>query len=78
MTKVLLWGAVIIGSLIFLKLFVLYLEPHVAFFPMRGEHETPENRGIPYEVFSLTTEDGETIHSWLLRHPQPEAEVLSL
>ena len=76
MIKPLLWGAVIVGGLILLKLFVLYLEPHVAFFPMRGEHQTPDDVGIPFEAVSLMTDDGETIHSWLLKHPRPQAEVL--
>ncbi len=76
MTKLLLWGAVIVGGLIFLKLFVLYLEPHVAFFPMRGEHQTPDDVGIAFDAVSLKTDDGETIHSWLLKHPHPRAEVL--
>ena len=76
MNKLLFWGALVVGGLIFLKLFVLSLEPHVAFFPMRGEHQTPDDVGVPFEAVSLTTDDGETIHSWHLKHPHPQAEIL--
>ena len=59
-----------------LKLLILWLEPRMAFFPLRGVQQTPENVGLPYTDVSIRTTDGETLHGWWLEHPEPRAQVI--
>ena len=59
-----------------LKLLVLWLEPRMAFFPIRGVQATPEAAGLPYTDVSIATRDGETLHAWWLEHPSPRAQVI--
>lgn len=66
----------IAGGLIALKLLVLWLEPKVAFYPIRGVQETPALAGLPFVDVSVPTEDGETLHGWWLEDPQARAQVV--
>ena len=59
-----------------LKLLVLWLEPRMAFFPIRGVQQTPEAAGLTYTDVSIATKDGETLHAWWLEHPEPRAQVI--
>jgi fermentation-respiration switch protein FrsA (DUF1100 family) len=55
---------------------VRLLEPRFAFFPARGEDVTPSALGVPYGASVVTTEDGEQVRVWTLRHPRPRATVV--
>ncbi|MGH9370079.1 MAG: alpha/beta hydrolase [Vicinamibacterales bacterium] len=66
----------VVVALIVLKLIVTWLEPRMAFFPMRGVQETPATAGLPYVDVSIRTSDGETLHAWWLEHPEPRAQVV--
>lgn len=59
-----------------LKLLVWWIEPRMAFFPIRGVQETPAAAGLPFTDVSIRTEDGETLHAWWLEHPEPVAQVV--
>lgn len=59
-----------------LKALVWLLESRMAFFPLSGEQTTPAARGVPYRDLALSTDDGETIHGWVLEHPTPRAQVV--
>lgn len=61
---------------ILLKLFVLWVEPHLAFFPIRGVQETPAAAGVAYEDVAIETEDGETLHGWWIAHEEPRGQVI--
>jgi uncharacterized protein len=66
----------IAGALIALKLLVLWLEPKVAFYPIRGVQETPAVAHLPFVDVHIPTEDGETLHGWWLEDPQARAQAL--
>ena len=44
--------------LLALKLLVWWLEPRMAFFPLRGVQETPSAAGVPYRDLRIETSDG--------------------
>jgi alpha-beta hydrolase superfamily lysophospholipase len=59
-----------------LKLLALFLEPRVAFYPLRGVTATPRDRGLEFRQLGIATADGETVTAWWLPHPSPTAQVL--
>ena len=63
-------------GVIVLKLLVSWLEPRIAFYPIRGVQETPASSGLQYADLRVPTADGETLHSWWLEHPAPRAQVI--
>jgi uncharacterized protein len=72
MTKLML----IILIVFALKLFVIWLEPRMAFYPDRGVQQTPDAMSLPYVDLRIQTEDGETLHGWWLEHPNPRGQVV--
>lgn len=65
---------VLVGSA--LLLLVRWIEPRVAFFPTRGESETPRDSGVPFEPITIDTIDGEQLRAWVMRAPNPRANVV--
>lgn len=63
-------------TLIALKLLVWWLEPRMAFFPLRGVQETPSIAGVPFRDVKVLTADGETLHGWWLEHTAPRAQIV--
>ena len=59
-----------------LTLFVRWLEPRFAFFPFRGESETPRDYGVPYEPVTIATSDGERLRAWVMHAPSPRARIV--
>jgi fermentation-respiration switch protein FrsA (DUF1100 family) len=59
-----------------LLLLARWLEPRMAFFPTRGEAETPRDFGAPFEAVSLTTSDGETLRAWRMTAPNARAHIV--
>ena len=59
-----------------LKMLVVLLEPRLTFFPIRGLETDPDKMGIPVKEIPIQTSDEETIHTWLLEHSEPRADVL--
>jgi fermentation-respiration switch protein FrsA (DUF1100 family) len=66
----------VLGGLVVLKLLVLWLEPKVAFYPIRGVQETPADAGLPFVDVRIPTDDGETLHGWWLEDPRARAQVV--
>ena len=62
--------------LIALKLLVWWLEPRMAFFPLRGVQETPAVAGVPFREVKVETADGQTLHGWWLERQEPRAQVV--
>ena len=62
-------------ALTVLALFALvrWLEPRMAFFPFRGEDETPQDLGLAFEALTLPTSDGEQLRAWRIAPPAPQA-----
>ena len=58
-----------------LKLLVVFLEPHLTFFPIKGQQSTPASK-ISHKELSLKTSDGENIHAWLLQPSDSQATVV--
>ena len=50
-----------------------WLEPQLAFFPFKGESETPRDFGIPFETVTIHTADGERLRAWRMTPPAPQA-----
>jgi uncharacterized protein len=59
-----------------LKLLVWWIEPRMAFYPIRGVQDTPSAAQLAFTDLRIATEDGETLHAWWLEHPRPVAQVL--
>jgi len=59
-----------------LKMLVVLLEPRLTFFPIRGLETDPDKMGIPVKEIPIQTLDEETVHTWLLEHSEPRADVL--
>jgi fermentation-respiration switch protein FrsA (DUF1100 family) len=62
--------------LIVLKILVVLLEPHAAFFPSHGVQRTPRDLGLAFQDLHLQTADGQTIHAWWLPHDRPRAAIV--
>ena len=54
----------------------LFLEPRVAFHPLRGVTATPRDLGLDFRPLEVATDDGEKVTAWWLPHPDPRAAVL--
>jgi len=67
--------AVLAASALMLLL-VRWIEPRVAFFPTRGESETPVDFGLPFESVTIDTADGEHLRAWIIRAQAPRANVV--
>lgn len=59
-----------------LALLVRAVEGRLAFYPLRGEDETPASFGVAYEAIDLTTSDGERLRAWWMPHPSARATVV--
>lgn len=66
----------VVVGLICLKLFVIWLEPRMTFFPDRQISRTPLDYGIPFDQTVISTEDGEALITWYLPHPDSKATIL--
>jgi uncharacterized protein len=63
-------------GLLTLKLLVSWLEPRMAFYPIRGVQETPAAAGLQHTDVRFPTADGETLHGWWLEHDAPRAQAI--
>ena len=68
-------GAFAVG-LAALALLVRWIEPRFAFYPTRGESETPRDYGVPYDAMTVDTADGEHLRAWVMRAAAPRANVV--
>jgi uncharacterized protein len=66
------------AALVVVAVGVRLVEPGLAFFPLRGEDDTPASFGVPFEALDLTTADGELVHAWWMPHESARATVLYL
>ncbi len=70
-------GLVLVGIvLVVVAGLVRLAEPGLAFFPSRGEAETPAQYGIPYVPLTATTADGERLQVWHLPRADAQAQVV--
>jgi hypothetical protein len=65
----------IVGLLILLKVFVLWIEPKLTFYPFRQIEETPEDYGVPYQEYFIDSTNAVRLWAWYLEHSKPRAEV---
>jgi len=63
-------------AIVVIKLLLLWFEPQMAFFPVRGVQQTPAALSLSFEDLRIQTQDGETLHGWWLEHPAPRAQVI--
>ena len=76
MPKAVQWLVTLVVVLAVLKLLVWWLEPRMAFYPIRGVQDTPARFNLPFADVRIPTSDGETLHAWWLEHPQARAQVI--
>jgi fermentation-respiration switch protein FrsA (DUF1100 family) len=70
-------GLVLVGlALVVVAALVRVIEPGLAFFPLRGEDETPDQHDIAYTPLTITTVDGERLHAWHLPRADAQAQVV--
>ena len=70
-------AAIVLAAVVaVLVVFVRFLEPRFAFFPLRGETTTPLDFKLDYDALTLETSDGERLRAWLIPDPQPRALVV--
>jgi hypothetical protein len=70
------YASVFVIGIAVLVVFVRFLEPRFAFFPMRGEAETPRDYEVAYESIALRTVDGEDLRAWILSGGAPRATIV--
>jgi uncharacterized protein len=75
-TEIWSWVLRIVVVLVALKAFVWWLEPRMAFYPIRGVQETPADAGVVYRDVHIDTEDGERLHGWWIEAVRPRAQVV--
>jgi fermentation-respiration switch protein FrsA (DUF1100 family) len=51
-------------------------ERHLAFFPTRGEDDTPAANGVRFTALDVRTEDGERLRAWWMPAEQPAAQIV--
>ena len=59
-----------------LALLVRWIEPRFAFYPTRGETESPRDFGVPYEALDIPAPEGGQLRAWIMRAPNPRARVV--
>jgi fermentation-respiration switch protein FrsA (DUF1100 family) len=65
-------------ALLVVVVLVRLIEPKLAFFPSRGETETPAGFGVAYRPIAVATADGQTLGGWWMPHPSARATILYL
>ncbi len=68
-------GTFVLGIAV-LALLVRWIEPRFAFYPTRGETETPADYGVPFEAITVDTGEGDRLHAWMMRASRPRANVV--
>ena len=63
-------------AIVALAVIVRVIEPRIAFFPFRGESETPRDVGVAFDALTIDTQDGERLRAWAMRAPDPRARVV--
>jgi pimeloyl-ACP methyl ester carboxylesterase len=66
----------VIAAAITLTLLARWLEPRMAFFPFTGEAETPREYGVPFDVVTIRTSDGEQLRAWRMHATAPRARIV--
>jgi hypothetical protein len=66
----------IVVVLLALKLLVSWLEPRMAFYPIRGVQATPADAGLTFTDVKIPTADGESLHAWWLDAGEPRGQVI--
>jgi len=66
----------IVLGLVAVALLVRWMEPRIAFYPIRGESGTPRDYGVPFEPLDVVTPEGDHLRAWILRASSPRANIL--
>src|SRR5689334_18870694 len=67
---------VVLAALAALTVAVRILQPRFAFYPMRGDAETPSAAGIAFQAAAIATSDREQLRGWFLPHEHARALVM--
>ncbi len=70
--------AVIVGAVAaVVKLYIVYYERRLVFFPVRTINQTPRDVGLQFEWRRFLTYDGHQLTGWWIPHPNPIATLLN-
>jgi len=58
------------------KLYIVYYERRLVFFPVRQVNQTPRELGLDFEWRRFLSYDGHLLSGWWIPHPKPLATVL--
>jgi uncharacterized protein len=67
--------ALVVG-IVAVALLVRWMEPRIAFYPTRGETETPRTYGVPFDAQDIATPEGDRLRAWIMRAPNPRANIV--
>jgi fermentation-respiration switch protein FrsA (DUF1100 family) len=73
--KAVIWVACAYAALV---AFVWYIQDRLIYYPQMGREiaSTPAARGVPYDDFTITAEDGEKLNAWWVPAANPRGAVL--
>ena len=66
----------LLSGLAAVALLVRWVEPKIAFYPTRGETETPRAYGVPFEAQDIVTPEGDHLRAWIMRAPNARANIV--
>jgi uncharacterized protein len=69
-------AAFLLIIIVALAVLIRRIEPRLAFFPMRGELETPLDFDLPYTDVAIATADGQQLHAWEIPAATPRARIV--
>lgn len=58
------------------KVYIIYYERRLVFFPVRQINQTPADLGLSFEWRRFLTYDGFQLTGWWMKHPKPIATIL--
>jgi uncharacterized protein len=71
-----MWLVIVTAILIVVAVLVRWFEASLAFFPIRGEDQTPARYGVPFTSLTVTTGDGERLRVWNIAAADARAQVV--
>ena len=66
----------LVAAIVALAILVRWMEPKIAFYPTRGETETPRTYGVPFDALDVVTPEGDHLRAWIMRAASPRAKIV--
>src|SRR5262245_35190322 len=69
-------AAAILLTVLLIRMLVRTYEPHLAFYPIKGEDATPAAYGVPFTPLTTNAADGVRLRVWHLPRAEARAQVV--